>query len=151
MRRVDMPSRASPTPYLNGCTSPALRHLAASVGADGNVAWEAAEQIAGGPESLEALIAGGLLIPAGKDHVRFTYDQLADVLRPVPADVAAPFRTIDAKGVDRTALQAAATGLLRLEADRAREVSPRALRSCFLLFDSCSRSRCRESPGSPFG
>ena len=120
VRRVDTALEGKPH-ALPERLHVALRHLAASVGADGNVAWEAAEQIAGGPESLEALIAGGLLIPAGKDRVRFTYDQLADVLRPVPADVAAPFRTIDAKGVDRTALQAAATGLLRLEADRAEE------------------------------
>jgi Trypsin-like peptidase domain len=95
----------------------ALRRLASAPGVDSGLEWDRAEQIAGGPALLERLIASGVVSPVGR-RLRFTYDQLAEVMRPVPPDLVRAFEAVGEAGTSggHTA-RAAAIGLLRAEAD----------------------------------
>jgi len=104
---------------LSRALAKGLERIAADLPADGSgsLAWDEAVAALGQEDRLDALIAVGLLQTAGR-RVRFAYEQLAEPLRPVPADPVPGLEGIDGRTEpDLAALQRIFTALLRLEAN----------------------------------
>jgi hypothetical protein len=127
-----------------------LRTLAGALPAagTGSLAREEAERILGGYDVLDAVASVSVLRLTETDRVGFTYDQVAEALRPVPEDLDALFPKPRSDGaLPASAIREGVAALLRLEADDREEDFRRGLD---LLLARLEELRARDEKTSFF-